>query len=288
MLPDEDFYPEDVGTSWESYFAMRGFVPRNADACTGALSVPLTILAALRLFRLSFEPGQEVRIDLPGSRILELANMDLVYEELGRAFPDNDVLLRLVGPELGRDMPQRQGGLDLGNVFVTFHRTLYQDLLREDAGAEAPPPHLAVAFHAGIQMHASWMPAVESLISLGIPTAVTGYSLSDIAAGLRELRQCCDPQPRIVFEGVNHFACSERLLVDGVQETLSLFDDRDAAEAGTAGSSTGQPPVLRTALRDAADVERAGGLEQLVQTADAERAEVVSINSWWYLFRGAA
>jgi len=188
--------------------------------------------------------------------------------------------------------------MDLGNVHVALHRGMYQDLLRQDAEAGEPLPHLAVAFHAGVQVHSSWLPALRSLAAAGVPTAVTGYSLSDIAAGLQELRRLCDPRPRIRFEGVNHFACSERLLVDGLRETVALLEGSGSADAAgggpasrpsavAAGPGVGRPRVLQTALQDAEDVARAGGLEQLLHGADAQHAEVVSINSWWYLFQGA-
>jgi len=274
-LPQSPFSPQHIGTCWEDYFANRGLAPRNIAACTGALSVPLTILAGFLAAGVSLAPEETLLVDLPGSRVLELTDLELVYAELGRAFPGRPVRLRMVGPELGRGLPCGRRRLQIDNVCITFHKRLYQDFLSKGR----TPPHFAVAFHAGIQMHASWPPALHVLASLGIPTVVTAYSLTDAVAGLRQLRHCCSWQPHIIKEGVNHFACSERLIVDERTESVRLAEGLSAAEGQV-------DRVLQTARRDEEDVVRAGGLEQLESRVGPERSEIVAINSWWYIFRG--
>jgi len=210
-------------------------------------------------------------IDLPGSRILELTDMELVYEELGRALPENGATLRLVGPELGRDLPLGSE-LEIGNVRLTFHRTMYEDFL-----ASARPPNLAVAFHAGIQEYETWHPALRALVQLRVPTAITSYSLSDAAGGLWEMRRR-GTHPAMLLQGVNPFACSERLAVDEALGALALLPDSlDAQRLQWLQEQT----------------MRAGGLLELASAfqaqgqGSAKEAEAVSINSWWYLFCGA-
>jgi len=269
-IPDTDFDLAGIGNSWEDYFATRGMAPRNRAACTGALSVPLTILHAIRSFNMEVD-DEGLCIDLPGSRILELTDMELVYEELGRALPENGATLRLVGPELGRDLPLGSE-LEIGNVRLTFHRTMYEDFL-----ASARPPNLAVAFHAGIQEYETWHPALRALVQLRVPTAITSYSLSDAAGGLWEMRRR-GTHPAMLLQGVNPFACSERLAVDEALGALALLPDSlDAQRLQWLQEQT----------------MRAGGLLELASAfqaqgqGSAKEAEAVSINSWWYLFCGA-
>ncbi|CAE7948221.1 Mss51 [Symbiodinium sp. KB8] len=263
-IPDTDFDLDGIGTCWEDYFATRGMAPQNRAACTGALSVPLTILHAIRSFNMELG-DEELCIDLPGSRILELTDMELVYEELGRALPESGATLRLIGPELGRELPLGSE-LEIGNVRLTFHRTMYQDFL-----TSAGPPDLAVAFHAGIQEYESWHPALRALVQLRVPTAITSYSLSDAAGGLWEMRRR-GTHPSMRFQGVNPFACSERLAVDEAMGALGLLPDSlDAQRLQWLQSQT----------------MRAGGLLELAAAFQAQghdsakEAEAVSINSWW-------
>ncbi|CAJ1425407.1 unnamed protein product [Effrenium voratum] len=261
-LPDTSFRLDGIGDSWEDYYALRGFVPQNRAACTGALSVPLTILSAIRSFNLTLEE-KVTKIDLVGSRVLELANLELVYEELGRAFPGNFVHLRLVGPELNDQLP---GAVDVENVRLSFHRMLYQDFISSNG-----PPHLAMAFHAGLQEYSTWQPALEALVQLRVPSCVTGYSLLDISQGLAHLMR---RDPKMIRQGVNSFACTERLEVDEASERLSMGRGRlDAPELA----------------RLQAMVDDAGGLLPLalhLQGSKAPELTSVSLNSWWYLFFG--
>jgi len=252
------------------YIENREAVPRNLFAFTGALSVPLTILKALQLTGLRFQDGDVVRIDLPGSRVLELCNVEATFAELGRALPGNRVWVRLVGPEL-RSETHSNEVLRIENVSLTMHRELYQNLLVASQSTGALP-HVAVAFHAGVQEYDSWAPAIVAATQLHIPLAVTGYSLSDIAAGLRVIYGRCHPRPHVAYEGFNPFACVERMLVDEGQQRIFLLGDDDD-----------DPNLLfgTEALNN--EVESAGGLLKLAERMDPRRADVVSINSWWFL-----
>ncbi|CAL1165033.1 unnamed protein product [Cladocopium goreaui] len=251
----------------QEYFAQRSFAPKNRAACTSALSVPLTILDALRRFELPL--GEVVRIDLVGSRKLELSEIQLLYQELCRAFELQHLELRLVGPELP-EIPQGDAGaFRIDNLRITFYRMFYQDFL-----SALGPPHMAVAFHAGIHEYDSWSPALYSLIQLRVPTVITGYSLADISKGLQAMRSK-GINPSLLYQGVNSFASCERLRVDEVLCQLSLVPEQL------------DTPKLK---RLQAQVDAAGGLTELmasyVADGKVDEAEVVSINSWLFLFRG--
>lgn len=270
-LPSEDFDLDDVGICWAEYIECREATPRNLLAFTGALSVPLTILRAIRLLGLYFQPKDVIFIDLPGSRVLELCNLEATFTELGRALPDNRIRVRLVGPEMGGEIPDGEP-IQFRNVRITLHRQLYQDLLATSQSKRAPMPDLVVAFHAGIQEYrTTWIPAISAISQLGIPLVVTGYSLSDITAGLREVKAHCQPVPPVFYEGLNPFACLERMLVDETLGQIIMLKDGD------------QPNLLFGVDAQNQEVESAGGLLRLVERTDPEMAKIVSINSWWFV-----
>lgn len=246
-VPDTSFDLEDLGDSWEEYFAQRSFAPKNRAACTSALSVPLTILDALRRFELPL--GEVIRIDVVGPRKLELSEIQLLYQELCRAFELQHLELRLVGPELP-EMPQGDAGaFCIDNLRITFYRMFYQDFL-----SALGPPHMAVAFHAGIHEYDSWSPALYSLIQLRVPTVITGYSLADISKGLQAMRSK-GINPSLLYQGVNSFASCERLRVDEVLCQLSLVPEQL------------DTPKLK---RLQAQVDAAGGLTELMASYVAD------------------
>lgn len=272
-LPEDCFEIDEIGSSWADYIDCRDAIPVSLPAFTGALSVPLTILRMLNVVGYRFERGDIVRVDLPGSRVLELCNLEASFAELGRAFPYQDVHVRLVGPQLRGGYPDG-AVIEVDNVTVTLHRGLYQDLLASCVSG-APLPHLAVAFHAGIQEYGTWIQAVTACAHLRIPLAVTGYSLSDITAGLRDLLCAGQPMAKVAREGFNPFACSERMLINEVSEQITML--------GGTGADEEDGDLLLGAPARQQLVEDAGGLMQLAEVTSPDKAAVVSINSWWYL-----
>jgi len=276
QLPEKYFTVTDIGSSWENYFECRGVTPQNVVACTGALSVPLTILKAIDMLGLSFELGDDICIDIPGSRVLELANMDLVYAELGRAFPEHDIYIRLIGPELGKGLGGDDmigNALQVRNVTITLHRQLYQEVLANDDEWEVPG--LAVLFHPSMELEfESWKPALQLMMQRRVPAVVTGYSLSDISVGLRNIKRLCDPAPRIMHEGLNPFACREQLAIDGSTESVSLLPKTSAQFHPSCDLDSWN-----------ARVSEAGGLVELLDKVDRHAADAVSINCWWYLIQ---
>lgn len=226
-LPAEPYSIESCGESWDDYFRSRGIPQKPINAARhmlmDALSVPMTVLMAIRRVGLRFEPGDVVRIDLPGARKLECSDMDLMYREMGKALDGCAIHLRLVGPQL-LELPAMQ----IANVSITFHVMLYQELLA--IGGE--PPDLAVLCNAGIctSSAGSWLPAIAELARLEVPTVVTGYDLKHTACSLHCLVQRSDKELRVIIDGINPFCGGEMHSSNSTSIVVTTLDEHQVLE----------------------------------------------------------
>jgi len=269
-LPETMFSLGAIGETWENYFTSRGMTPHFEAACTTVLTDPLTILMAMRRFDIVVAPGEILRIDLPGSACRELLFVKDVLAELGRAFPENKLHVRLVGPNL--DLDKLESPFKVANVTAFFHKAMYEEVLAADGTA----PHLAVAFIAGIRE--SWFAAIRLVIKMRVPMAITGFDLEDVAGGLRELFDKCDPEPKVVMDGVNPFG--SRMSVDMKRQEGYVRLDPTPIE---------DHPVIERAR--SIQSELAAGkfqksVEQSMESMLPGLGSDKGINTYWYLIHG--
>lgn len=265
-VPSSEFAIHDIGKCWADYFACRGLTSPFANDLTSMLTFPLTVLYAIRMFRLEFDVGTTVRIDIPGSREQEMQKG--IWNELRNGLASYNICLRLVGPEL-----EEAPAVQTGSMTITSHKCMYEDLIDQSDAI----PHLVVAFNAGICD--SWMPVVTRIIQKKVPMAITGFDIIDVASGLTSIWTECDLKPQVVHDGLNPFGCAfdMNLWGDSSRESLPLEATHDLASAHPVIEHAHQLLEAETELDTASFVKLMGAGDSLKRT---------TINKAWLLIRG--
>uniref|UniRef100_A0A8C4R5Q5 MSS51 mitochondrial translational activator n=1 Tax=Eptatretus burgeri TaxID=7764 RepID=A0A8C4R5Q5_EPTBU len=169
---------------------------------TDALSRPLTLGLALRLFGLAPATGRPIHIHVAGASHAEtLDARPSDYDELLRMFPENDVA------DSATERSPLLSAPPFGNVYMTGFKGLYHDFWETlvETG-KAARPAMVVAFHPGF--HASpeltegWLPTLLLLRDYNIPTLCTLYSEQEFRRSLQILTEL---EVKLTHQGPNPF-----------------------------------------------------------------------------------
>uniref|UniRef100_UPI00358ECA1D putative protein MSS51 homolog, mitochondrial n=1 Tax=Myxine glutinosa TaxID=7769 RepID=UPI00358ECA1D len=179
---------------------------------TDALSRPLTLGFALRLFGSAPTTGRPIHIHVAGASHAEtLDARPSDYDELLRMFPENGGFeVAMIGPEVADSATERsplQSAPPSGNVYMSGFKGLYHDFWETlvETG-KAARPTMVVAFHPGF--HASpeltegWLPTLLLLRDYNIPTLCTLYSEQEFRRSLHILTEL---EVKLVHQGPNPF-----------------------------------------------------------------------------------
>ncbi|GLT74268.1 hypothetical protein SLA2020_460740 [Shorea laevis] len=184
--------------NWKEYYEWR-CIPLHSPVAL-LLHWPLTIYYAIQVAGLSSLTSEISKLFIhylgPEKELLQLA----VFGELQALFPGVQVHIDLIGPAI----PEHRDGekIDIWNyahciesdcdckseskniswsmdtgttsgVMLRFHRGFYHDCFRDIVKDSLP--HLVIAPNAGIAAFSSWLPTLELLKEINVPTVFTDY-----------------------------------------------------------------------------------------------------------------
>ncbi|KAK9113933.1 hypothetical protein Syun_020730 [Stephania yunnanensis] len=184
--------------NWRSYYDWR-CIPLNSPVAV-LLHWPLTIYHSIQLaasINLLPEISNKLLIHYlgPDKELCQLS----VFKELHALFPDLKLHIELIGPAVpqfrngermtltgyakcleidcycksraengGRYPFDKSSGVSLG-FHKGFYHDLFKDVLKESF------PHVIIAPNAGIAAYSSWLPTIELIKDMNVPTIITDY-----------------------------------------------------------------------------------------------------------------
>ncbi|KAK9090538.1 hypothetical protein Sjap_023715 [Stephania japonica] len=184
--------------NWSSYYEWR-CIPLNSPVAV-LLHWPLTIYHAIQLaasMNLLPEFSNKLHVHYlgPDKELCQLS----VFKELHALFPDLQVHIELIGPAVPQFRNDERmtltgyakcleidcsckSGVENGSsdpcdkssgVSLGFHKGFYHDLCKDVL--QESFPHVIVAPNAGIAAYSSWLPTIELIKDMNVPTIITDY-----------------------------------------------------------------------------------------------------------------